>query len=141
MSVKISPFMTLHILSIASVSPNTDISHDTADFISQLSAHVKVLDFPTSKSRLLDLLVKHKPAAAMPNEPLGVTDRITHHIRLKPDTRPSFVPSFHFSHSQRVVVQNLVHGMLKHYHPRITLSMELTTVFGSKERRFFSCCS
>ncbi len=41
------------------------------------------------------------------------------------------MPSFHFSHSQRAVVQNLVHGMLKHYHPRITLSMELTIVFSS----------
>ncbi len=41
---------------IASVSHNTDISHDTADLISQLSAHFKVLDFPTAKSRLLDLL-------------------------------------------------------------------------------------
>lgn len=78
---------------IVSVSPNTDTSHDTADLISQLSVHVKVLDFPTAESRLLDLLFKHKPAVALPNEPLGVTDRIAHHIRLKPDTRPSFVPS------------------------------------------------
>ncbi len=103
--------MTPHL--ITSVSPNTDISHDTADFISQLSAHVKVLDFPTSKSRLLDLLVKHKPAVTLCNEPLAVTDHIVHHFRLKPDTRSSFVPLYRLPHSQRAVVQNLVDGMLK----------------------------
>ncbi len=98
---------------IASVSPNTDISHDTADFISQFPAHVKVLDFPTAKSRLLDLLVEHKPDVAFPNEPLGVTDHIAHHIRLKPDTCPAFVHSYRLPHSQHAVVQNLGDGMLK----------------------------
>ena len=89
---------------IASVSHDKDVPHDTAVLIPQLSAHVQVLDFPSEKSRLLDLLVKHKPAVALPDEPLGVTNRITHHIQLQPNTRPSFVPSYRLPHSQRAVV-------------------------------------
>ena len=83
---------------ISPVSPTTDLSHDTADFTSQLSAQVKVLDFLTAKSCFLDLLVKHKPVVALPNKPLGVTDRIAHRIQLKPDTRSSFVPCYRLPH-------------------------------------------
>ena len=83
-----------------------------ADLITQLETHVKVVDYPDERSRLNDLLLTHRPAIALPGEPLGVTDRVQHHIDLKPGTRPTYVPSYRLPHSQRKVADELVAGLL-----------------------------
>ena len=61
---------------------------------------------------LLTLLANHKSALALPGESLGVTERITHSITLKPDARPSYVPSYRLPHSQRAVVKDKIDKIL-----------------------------
>ncbi len=80
--------------------------------VAKLSPHVKALDYPEGKSALLKLLTKHRHAVALPGEPLGLTNRLTHHIALQPDAKPSFVPSYRLPYSQRQVVQRKVDELL-----------------------------
>ena len=79
----------------------------------ELKPHVQVMDFPDMNNSLLDLLVKHRTAFALPGEPLGVTHKVEHHIDLKPQTRPVYVPSYRLPHSQRQVAADLVQDMLQ----------------------------
>ena len=97
---------------VAAVSTQLASSCDSAELATQLEPHVKVLDFPEAQSRLLDILATHRQALALPGEPLGVTDRVTHRIDLKPGTRPVYVPSYRLPHSQRKIAHDLVDGML-----------------------------
>ncbi len=80
--------------------------------MAQLSPHVKTLDYREGKSALLELLAKNRHAVALAGEPLGPTNRLTHHIALQPDAKPSFVPSYRLPHSQRQVVQLKVDELL-----------------------------
>ena len=99
-------------LVVAAVSTQPAHASDSAELAIQLGPHVKVLDFPEARPRLLDILATHRQALALPGEPLGVTDRVTHRIDLKPGTRPIYVPSYRLPHSQRKVSSGLVDGML-----------------------------
>ena len=99
---------------VASVSSHTatPASQDPADLASELEPYVKATDFPDVNANLLHLLAKHRHALALPSEPLGVTDLISHRIDLKPGTRPVYVPSYRFAHSQKAVAQKHVDEML-----------------------------
>ncbi len=97
-------------LPVAGVS--TQLDEDLSDVVAQLSLHVKTLDFPEGKSALLELLAKHRHAVALPGEPLGLTNRLTHHIALQPDAKPSFVLSYRLPHNQRQVVKRKVDELL-----------------------------
>lgn len=97
---------------IGAVDSQSTSSCSSAELITQLEAHVKVVDFPGEKQRLFDTLVAHRQAIAFPGEPLGVTNRVQHHIDLQPNTSPIHVPSYRLPHSQRQVAQNLVENML-----------------------------
>ncbi len=97
---------------VAAVSTQSAPSCTSAELATQPGAHVKVLDFSETRSRLLDVLTTHRQALALPGEPLGVTDRVTHCIDLKPGTRPVYVFSYRLPHSQRKVAHDLVNGML-----------------------------
>ncbi len=68
---------------------NKLVDEDLSDVVAQLSPHVKKLDYPKGKTALLKLLAKHRHGVAMPGEPLGLTNRLTHHISLQPDIKPS----------------------------------------------------
>ncbi len=97
---------------VAVVSNGTVTCDDPSDLATQLEPYMKVLDYPEARASLLDLLVKHRRALALHGEPLGVTDKVKHRIVLKPNANPSYVPSYRLPHSQRVVVQNMIEGML-----------------------------
>ncbi len=98
-------------LPVAGVSTEL-VNEDPSDVVAQLSPHVKKLDYPDDKSPLLMLLEKHRHAVALPGEPHGLTNRLTHHISLQPDAKPSFVSSYRLPHSQRQVVQQKVNELL-----------------------------
>ncbi len=91
---------------------NADVS-DLTDVMAHLKPHVNVLDYPEAKPALLNLLTQHRQAIALPDEPLGVTNKVTHHIALKPGAQPSYVPSYRLSHSQRQVVEQKVDEFLQ----------------------------
>ncbi len=71
-----------------------------------------MLDYSEARASLLELLVKHRRALALPGEPLGVTDKVKHRIILKPNANPSYVPSYRLPHSHRAVVRKMIEGML-----------------------------
>ncbi len=60
-------------------------------------------DYPELKSTLLKLLYRYRVVVAAPGEPLGVTNRAEHNIRLKLDTKPMY----RFPHSPRQIVRNV----------------------------------
>ncbi len=55
-----------------------------------LSSAVKVMDYPELKTSLKELLRQHCN--------IGVTDTALQ-IRLKPDTNPVYIPTYHLPHS------------------------------------------
>ena len=96
---------------VASVSAQPR-DEDLSDVVAQLAPHVKSPDYPDGKPALLKLLAQHRQAVALPGEPLGLTDRVTHTITLQPDAKPSYVPSYRLPHSQRLVMQQKVDELL-----------------------------
>ncbi len=75
--------------------------------------HVNVLDYPEAKPTLLNLLAQYRQTIALPDEPLGVTNKVTHHNALQPGTQTSYVPSYRLPQSQRQVVQQKVDELLQ----------------------------
>ncbi len=71
------------------------------------------MDYPELQSSLTDLLGQYRGVLAFPGEPLGVTDRAVHHVRLKPDTKPVYIPPYRLPHSQRTIVDKMVNDMLE----------------------------
>ncbi len=72
----------------------------------------KTPDYPEGKPALLQLLAQYRHAVALPGEPLGLINRVTHTTSLQPDAKPSYVPSYRLPHSQRFVVQEEVDKLL-----------------------------
>ncbi len=60
----------------------------------------------------MSLLNKYWDVIAIPSEPLGATDKTEHHIRLKPNTQPVYIPAYRLPHSQMQIVEQQVKGML-----------------------------
>ena len=98
---------------IAAVPTQVATACTPAELAIQLEAHIGDTDYPEVRDPLTCLLVTHRQAIALPGEPLGVTEKVQHHIDLKPDTRPVYVPSYRLPHSQRQVADDLVKGMLE----------------------------
>ena len=80
---------------------------------SSLDSHVKVIDYPEHRPSLLKLLNKFRDVIALPGETLGATDRAEHIIRLKPNTKPVYIPAYRLPHSHRQVVDEQVEDMLQ----------------------------
>ncbi len=93
----------LHLPAGAVKAQNADVT-DLADVMAHLRPHVIVLDYPEAKPALLNLLAQRRQAVTLQKEPLGVTNKVTHHIALQPCTQPSYVPSYRLPHSQKQVV-------------------------------------
>ncbi len=91
---------------------NADVT-DLTDVMAHLRPHVNVLDYPKAKAALLNLLAQHRQAIALPGQPLGVTNKVIHHIALKPGAQPSYVPSYRLPNSERQVVQHEVDELLQ----------------------------
>ncbi len=79
---------------------------------SSLGFFLKVGDYLELKGPLLKLLHQYRDVIALPVEPLGTTDTTEHKIRVKPDTKPVYIPEYRFPHSQRQVVDEQVKDML-----------------------------
>ncbi len=60
-----------------------------------------MVDYPELKGPLLKLLHQYRDVIALPGEPLGATDMTEHKIRVKPDTKPVYIPAYRLPHSQR----------------------------------------
>ncbi len=73
---------------------------------------MKIVDYPELETSLLRLLNKYRDVIPLPGEPLGVTDKTEHHIKLKPNTHPVYIPPYRLPHSQRQIVDQHVKNML-----------------------------
>ncbi len=58
-----------------------------------LDSHVTMADYPQLRARLLDTLNKYRDTIALPGEALGATTLAEHNIKLKPGTRPVYIPA------------------------------------------------
>ncbi len=56
---------------------------------------------------------RYRDVVALPGESLGATDKAEHHINLKPDTQPVYIPAYRLPHSQMEVVDEQIQDMLK----------------------------
>ena len=59
----------------------------------------------------MKLLGRYLNVVTLPGEPLGATTCIEHHIRLKPGTKPIYVPAYRLPHSQRQIVEEHIKDM------------------------------
>ncbi len=78
-----------------------------------LDSLVKVMDYPEHKGSLLTTQHIYREITTLPGEPLGATDKAEHHIKLKPDTKPVYIPAYRLPHSQRLIVGEKAKEMLK----------------------------
>ena len=80
--------------------------------VQTLDSLVTVVDYPENKPLLIKLLQRYRDVIALPGEALGATDRTEHNIKLKPGTKPVYIPAYRLPHSQRKVVDEQIKEML-----------------------------
>ncbi len=78
-----------------------------------LDSHVKVEDYPELCARLLETLTRYRDTIALSGEALGATSLMAHNIKLKPGTRPVYIPVYRLPQSQRQVVNEQIEEMLE----------------------------
>ncbi len=91
---------------------NQPCGGDKTSQVSSLGSFLKVGDYPELKGPLLKLLHQYRDVIALPGESLGTTDTTEHKIRVKPDTKPVYIPAYRLPHSQRQVVDEQVKDVL-----------------------------
>ncbi len=64
------------------------------------------------KPTLLQVLEMHRPAIAVPGEPLDVTHYAEHHIKLKPGSTAAYINVYKLPHSQRQLVEEFIKDIL-----------------------------
>ncbi len=75
---------------------------------SSLDSHVKVIDYPHLRPRLLETLNKFRGAITLPGEPLGTTSLTQHTVNLRPGTAPTYIPAYRLQHSQHKIVDKQI---------------------------------
>ncbi len=79
---------------------------------SSLGSFLKVDDYLELKGPLVKFLHQYRDVIALSGESLGTTDTTEHKIRVKPNTKPVYIPAYRIPHSQRQVVDEHVKDML-----------------------------
>ncbi len=74
--------------------------------------HLNSTSHPDLEQELINLLIKHKAADALPGDALGKTDLLKHQIKLKPGTQPIYIPSYRLAHTKLATVDKLINEML-----------------------------
>ncbi len=59
------------------------------------------------------MLHKYCEVIALLGESLGATDKAEHHIKLKPENKPVYIPAYRLPHSLRQIVDEQIKDMLK----------------------------
>ena len=95
---------------ISNVSSVTEQAKDLKK--RRIVEQINNVDFHEYKTRLVDLLMKYNQIVAVKGDPLGVTDRIKHHIAIKRDIDPIFIPAYRVPYSQKEIIEQEVEKML-----------------------------
>lgn len=77
------------------------VQSDNEDLEWKFRDHLKSPCQHNLQNELLNLLVKHKDAIALPGDALGKTDVLKHKIKLKKGTQPIYIPAYRMPHSAR----------------------------------------
>ena len=77
-----------------------------------LDSLVECGDYPELKENMVSMLEQFRDVVALPGEPLGLTALTEHHIKLKPNTSPVYIPAYRLPHSQRAIVDKQVAELL-----------------------------
>ena len=78
----------------------------------ELSEMLKHSAHPHAHSQLIDILLQTHNTIAIEGDKLGSTNLITHHIPVKPNTEPIYIPAYRFPHSKRKILDNIIEDML-----------------------------
>ncbi len=70
-----------------------------------------MVDYPELNPKLLKLFGWYREVISVPEEPLGATSCLEHHIKLKPGTQPINVPAYWLPHSQRQIFDEHIHDL------------------------------
>ena len=105
--VQIEPDFESCVASVQRSASDIDVSQPAT-----LSSLVKVEDYPGHRQTLITLLQQHRSVVALPGEPLGCTNIAEHTIRVKPGSKPVYIPAYRLPHSQRSEVNKQVQEML-----------------------------
>ncbi len=81
-----------------------------------IKQHVAPTSRPDLEKELVNLLLLHKAAVALPGDALGKTTLLQHKIKLKPGTQPICIPAYGLSHSKLATVDKLIDVMLSRCH-------------------------
>lgn len=74
--------------------------------------HLKSTSRPDLEQNLVNLLLKHREAVALPGDALGKTTLIKHQIKLKKGTQPIYIPAYRLPHSKLATVDKIINEML-----------------------------
>ncbi len=85
-----------------------DSTHTETD----LKQHLAPTSRPDLEKELIDLLLMHKDAVALPGDALGKTTLLQHKIKLKPGTQAKYIPAYRLPHSKLATVDKLIEEML-----------------------------
>ncbi len=88
---------------IGAVDKNSPVVSKASEPAS-LGSLVKIIDCPEHRDSLLTLLRKYREVIALPGESLGATDKAEHHVKLKFETKPLYVPTYRLLQSQKKIV-------------------------------------
>jgi len=75
--------------------------------------HLKPTSRPDLEQSLINLLLTHSEAVALPGDALGKTSVLKHHIKLRPGTQPIYIPAYRLPHSKLATVDKLINEMLE----------------------------
>ncbi len=70
-------------------------------------------DYLEGKRELSDLLTRFHETITLLGDPFRSTTLVQHHIPLKPDRAPVYIPAYRFPHSRHQVLDKIVEEMLE----------------------------
>ena len=88
------------------------VQSDTEDLEWKFRNHLRSTCQHSLQKELLNLLVKHKDAIALPGDALGKTDILKHKIKLKEGTQPIYIPAYRMPHSKLATLDKIIAEML-----------------------------
>ncbi len=93
-----------------------------------LNSLVKVTDFPEHRDSLLTILHKDREVINLPGASLSATGNAEHYIKLKPETKPVYIPAFTLPYSQTQIVDEQFRYAKTWRHPAFMVILELTYI-------------
>ncbi len=86
--------------------------HESLQSEKDIKQHLAPTSRPDLEGELVNLLLLHKAAVALPGDALGKTTLLQHRIKLKPETQPIYVPAYELPHSKLATVDKMIEDIV-----------------------------